>query len=42
MIRFGSQTEIILPAKDGVPFEAAVKVGDTVQGGKTVLGDWIE
>lgn len=42
MIRFGSQTEIIIPARDGVAFKSAVKVGDKVHGGKTVLGDWIE
>ncbi|OUU24481.1 MAG: hypothetical protein CBC13_03540 [Planctomycetia bacterium TMED53] len=42
MIRFGSQTEIIIPAKEGVPFKSMVKVGDKVHGGKTVLGDWIE
>ena len=42
MIRFGSQTEIIIPARDGVAFKSAVKVGDKVHGGKTVLGDWID
>lgn len=42
MIRFGSQTEIIIPARNGVPFRSTVKVGDKVHGGKTVLGDWIE
>jgi len=40
MIRFGSQTEIVIPARDGVPFRAAVVPGQKVQGGKTVLGDW--
>ena len=42
MIRFGSQTEIIIPSRDGIPFKSTVKVGDKVQGGKTVLGDWIK
>ena len=40
MIRFGSQTESIIPSRDGIPFKSTVKVGDKVQGGKTVLGDW--
>jgi phosphatidylserine decarboxylase len=42
MIRFGSQTEIVIPARSGVAFQAQVKVGQVVQGGKTVLGDWPE
>lgn len=40
MIRFGSQTEIVIPPRQGVPFKAQVKVGEMVEGGKTVLGDW--
>ena len=40
MIRFGSQTEIVIPARNGVPFRSAVVPGQKVQGGKTVLGDW--
>ena len=40
MIRFGSQTEIVIPPKDGKKFKAAVKAGQKVQGGKTVLGEW--
>ncbi|MGE4619939.1 MAG: phosphatidylserine decarboxylase [Planctomycetota bacterium] len=42
MIRFGSQTEMVIPARSGVAFQAQVKVGQVVQGGKTVLGDWSE
>jgi phosphatidylserine decarboxylase len=37
MIKFGSRTEIYLPA--GAPFAARVKVGDTVRAGTTVLGE---
>jgi phosphatidylserine decarboxylase len=33
MIRFGSRAEVIVPAG----FEAAVKVGDRVKGGETIL-----
>jgi len=40
MIRFGSQTEIVIPPRQGVPFRAQVRPGQMVQGGKTVLGDW--
>ena len=40
MIRFGSQTEIVIPPRDGVPFQVSVAVGQKVQGGKTILGDW--
>jgi phosphatidylserine decarboxylase len=35
MIKFGSRTEILLPA--GTPMEVKVKVGDKVKGGSTVL-----
>ena len=35
MIKFGSRTEIYLPA--GTPIDVLVKVGDTVQGGSSVL-----
>ncbi|MGE4631740.1 MAG: phosphatidylserine decarboxylase [Planctomycetota bacterium] len=42
MIRFGSQTEIVIPSRQGVPFRAQVKAGQMVQAGKTVLGDWSE
>ena len=42
MIRFGSQTEIVIPARNGIPFQAQVQLGQMVQGGKTVLGDWSE
>lgn len=35
MIKFGSRTDVLLPACDTV--EVLVKVGDTVQGGTTVL-----
>jgi phosphatidylserine decarboxylase len=35
MIKFGSRTEVYLPAD--TPVEVAVKVGDKVQGGSTVL-----
>ena len=38
MIRFGSQTEIVIPARNGIPFQAQVQLGQMVQGGKTVLG----
>lgn len=34
MIKFGSRTEVLLPVE---PFELLVKVGDTVQGGSTIL-----
>ena len=37
MIKFGSRTEIYLPASR---FNARVKVGDTVKGGETVIGAW--
>jgi phosphatidylserine decarboxylase len=40
MIRFGSQTEIVIPPKDGKKFTAAVKAGQKVQGGRTILGEW--
>jgi phosphatidylserine decarboxylase len=36
MIKFGSRTQLAIPAD--VPFDLAVKVGDKVQGAKTVLG----
>jgi phosphatidylserine decarboxylase len=36
MIRFGSRTELIVPAAAG--FAPAVKVGDRVRGGVTVMG----
>lgn len=42
MIRFGSQTEIVIPSRQGVPFRVQVKPGQMVQAGKTVLGDWSE
>lgn len=42
MIRFGSQTEIVIPARNGIPFRTHVKEGQAVRGGKTVLGDWSE
>jgi phosphatidylserine decarboxylase len=35
MIKFGSRTDVLVPASDGA--EVLVKVGDTVQGGATVL-----
>ncbi len=35
MIKFGSRTELFLPASSGI--EAAVQVGDRVQGGLTVM-----
>jgi phosphatidylserine decarboxylase len=35
MIKFGSRTEVLLPASEAV--EVLVKVGDKVQGGATVL-----
>jgi phosphatidylserine decarboxylase len=35
MIKFGSRTEILLPA--GTPMEVQVKVGDKVKGGSTIL-----
>lgn len=36
MIKLGSRTELLMPLTAG--FECAVKVGDTVKGGLTVLG----
>lgn len=36
MIKFGSRTELYLPAS--TPFDVAVKVGDKVKGGSSVLG----
>jgi phosphatidylserine decarboxylase len=36
MIKFGSRTELIVPKSAG--FTPAVKVGDRVKGGSTVLG----
>jgi len=36
MIKFGSRTELYVSA--GIPFEVAVKVGDVVKGGSSVLG----
>jgi phosphatidylserine decarboxylase len=38
MIKFGSRTEVLLPATEGV--EMNVKVGDKVRGGNTVLLRW--
>lgn len=38
MIKFGSRTEIYLPA--GAAIEMRVQVGDAVQGGRTVLLQW--
>ena len=35
MIKFGSRTEVYLPA--GEVIEVLVKVGDMVQGGSTIL-----
>ncbi|MFQ5653960.1 MAG: phosphatidylserine decarboxylase [Planctomycetota bacterium] len=40
MIRFGSQTEVSVPARDGRPFQVRVAPGDTVRGGETILGEW--
>ncbi len=37
MIRFGSRTELWVPADAG--FRCRVKVGDTVRGGSSVIGD---
>ena len=42
MIRFGSQTEVSIPDRDGRRFEARVAPGDAVRGGLTVLGQWVE
>ena len=36
MIKFGSRTQIAIPVN--VPFDVRVKVGDKVQGAKTILG----
>ena len=36
MIKLGSRTELLLPVEAN--FQAAVKVGDVVRGGATVLG----
>ncbi len=38
MIKFGSRTEVYLPA--GTPVEVLVKVGDAVQGGSSTLLRW--
>ncbi|MEE8142860.1 MAG: phosphatidylserine decarboxylase [Planctomycetota bacterium] len=40
MIRFGSQTEVSVPDRDGRPFQPRVKPGDRVKGGETILGEW--
>ncbi|MCI0652362.1 MAG: phosphatidylserine decarboxylase [Planctomycetes bacterium] len=40
MIRFGSRTEVSVPARDGARFRCAVSPGDKVKGGSTVLGEW--
>jgi len=37
MIKFGSTTELIVPASDGSPPVARVRVGDRVTGGVTIL-----
>jgi phosphatidylserine decarboxylase len=36
MIKFGSRTELVLPRAAG--FQPAVRVGDRVRGGATVVG----
>ena len=38
MIKFGSRVEVFLPLDSG--FDVAVKLGETVQAGATVLGEW--
>ena len=40
MIRFGSQTEITLPKRDGRPFRATVSAGQKLQGGESIVGEW--
>ncbi len=40
MIRFGSQTEISVPDRNGRRFVARVRPGDVVRGGSTVIGEW--
>jgi hypothetical protein len=35
MIKFGSRTDVLIPATD--PVDVLVKVGDKVQGGSTIL-----
>ena len=40
MIRFGSQTEVSVPDRDGAVFEVRVGPGDKVVGGVTVVGMW--
>lgn len=40
MIKFGSRTELYLPADRG--FEAAVKIGDKVYGGTSIIARFVE
>jgi phosphatidylserine decarboxylase len=40
MIKFGSRTELYLPA--GAGFEAAVNIGDKVYGGTTIIAKYVE
>lgn len=40
MIRFGSQTEITLPHRNGVPFRTVVSAGQKLKGGESVIGEW--
>lgn len=40
MIRFGSQTEITLPHRNGTPFKAVVTPGEKLKGGESVIGEW--
>jgi len=37
MIKFGSRTELYLPADNNGRYEVAVKIGDTVHAGVTPL-----
>jgi phosphatidylserine decarboxylase len=38
MIQFGSRVELFLPRSE--PFEPAVRLGQNVRAGETVLGNW--